>query len=243
VPVPGAPHVACVRTPDERLVWYRALPARTKQALRDLDLFGNRFTGYLVRDDYTAWHQFDDQVAGVQQCVAHLFRHLQGVLDIHPTQQAWAGQVHQVLREAHTTVGNAHAAGADRLDPALLAKLRARYDKAVHWGRITNRHRDWDKGNHPGYVLATRLADKADQVWLFTREFAVPWTNNASEQALKSPKLHQKVSGYWHTLTTLTRFCTVRSYLTSACNHGLRAIDAIHTALTSNPWLPAISTP
>jgi hypothetical protein len=33
--------------------------------------------------------------------------------------------------------------------------------------------------------------------------FAVPWTNNASEQALKSPKLHQKVSGYWHTLTTL----------------------------------------
>jgi hypothetical protein len=49
----------------------------------------------------------------------------------------------------------------------------------------------------------------------------LPWTNNASEQALKSPK-HQKVSGYWHTLTTLARFCTVRSYLTSVCNHGHR---------------------
>jgi len=63
-------------------------------------------------------------------------------------------------------------------------------------------------------------------------------TNNASEQALKSPKLHQKVSGYWHTLDTLTRYCRVRSYLTSATNHGLRAIDAIHAALTGNPWLP-----
>jgi transposase len=89
VPIPGSPHVVTVRTPDERLVWYRALPARSKVALRNLGLFGE-FTGYLVRDDYVAWHQFDGQLAGVQQCVAHLFRHLQDVLDIHPTQQGWA---------------------------------------------------------------------------------------------------------------------------------------------------------
>jgi len=35
-PVPGAPHVVTVRTPEERLVWSRALPARTKVALRTL---------------------------------------------------------------------------------------------------------------------------------------------------------------------------------------------------------------
>jgi transposase len=239
-PVPGAPHVVCVRTPDERLVWYRKLPARTKKALRTLGLF-NDYTGYLVRDDYTAWHQFDARLAGVQQCVAHLFRHLQGVLDLHPTQQGWAATVRDVLREAHTAVADAHAAGADRLAPDLLADLRARYDKAVAWGIATNRHRDWDKGNHPGYNLAIRLAGKAGQVWLFTRMFAVPWTNNASEQALKSPKLHQKVSGYWHTLATLARFCRVRSYLTSATNHGRRAIDAIHAALTGNPWMPPVT--
>ncbi|QIZ37060.1 hypothetical protein FDZ84_23480 [Saccharopolyspora sp. ASAGF58] len=148
-PVPGAPHVVCVRTPDERLVWYRNLLARTKKTLRTLGLF-NDYTGYLVRDDYTAWHQFDARPAGVQQCVAHLFRHLQGVLDLHPTQQGWAATVRNVLREAHTAVADAHAAGADRLDPDLLADLRARYDKAVAWGIATNRHRDWDKGNHPG---------------------------------------------------------------------------------------------
>ena len=66
----------------------------------------------------------------------------------------------------------------------------------------------------------------------------MPWTNNASERALKNPKLHQKVSGYWHTLTTATRYCRVRSYLISARNHGIRPIDAIHTALAGRPWLP-----
>jgi hypothetical protein len=78
------------------------------------------------------------------------------------------------------------AAGRDRLDPPVLAELRARYDKAVAWGQTTNRHRDWPpKGNHPGHALARRLARKADQVWLFTTAFSVTWTNNASEQALK----------------------------------------------------------
>jgi hypothetical protein len=34
------------------------------------------------------------------------------------------------------------------------------------------------------------------------------------------------------------RFCRVRSYLVSARNHGLLAIDAIRAALTGKPWLP-----
>ena len=58
------------------------------------------------------------------------------------------------------------------------------------------------------------------QIWLWCRNFDVPWTNNASMRALKNPKLHQKVSGYWHTLATLTRYCRLRSYLIIARNHG-----------------------
>jgi len=143
-----------------------------------------------------------------------------------------------VLCEAAAAVTAAQAEGRDQLDPQLLADLRRRYDEAVEWGITTNRHRDWPTGNHPGYTLATRLRDKAAQVWTFTRNLAVPWTNNASEQALKGPKRHQAVSGYWHTLSTLTAYCHIRSYLISARGHNIRAIDAIHNALTDNPWLP-----
>jgi hypothetical protein len=45
-------------------------------------------------------------------------------------------------------------------------------------GITTNQHRDSTNGNHPGYTLARRLAAKAKQVWTFTRNLAVPWTNN-----------------------------------------------------------------
>ena len=47
----------------------------------------------------------------------------------------------------------------------------------------------------------------------------------------KSPKTDQKVSDYWHNPATLTQFFRARTYLASARKHGVRAIDAIHTAL------------
>ena len=54
-----------------------------------------------------------------------------------------------------------------------------RYDQAVAFGITHNRHRDWHDGNHP-YALASWLRDYAHQVWLFTREASVDWTNNVS---------------------------------------------------------------
>jgi Transposase IS66 family/Family of unknown function (DUF6444) len=240
-PVAGSPHAVTVRTPDARLVWYAPIGSRSKTALADLGVMDG-YTGYLVRDDYAGWHQFDTQLTGVGQCAAHLIRHAKGVLELHPTQQHWAADVITVLCEAAAAVTEATTDGRDHLDPQLFTDLRKRYDDAVGWGITTNRHRNWPKGNHPGYNLATRLHNKADQVWTFTRNLAVPWTNNASEQALKGPKRHQAVSGYWHTLTTLAHYCRGRSYLVSSRNHGVRPINAIHTALNGNPWLPTIST-
>jgi transposase len=239
-PADGSPHVVTVRTPHARLVWYKAIAARTGEQIAKLAVF-TAWYGILVRDDYAGWHQFDATLAGVQQCCAHLIRHLQGVLDLDPQEQRWAEQVQQALRDAARLVERARTTG-NPIDATTLADIRYRYDQGVLVGISVNLSRPWPKGNHPGLVLARRLKAKADQVWLFTTNPKVPWTNNASEQALKSPKLHQKVSGYWQSTLTLARYCRVRSYLVTAVNHGLRAIDAIHTALSGKPWLPTPAT-
>jgi len=64
--------------------------------------------------------------------------------------------------------------------------------------------------------------------------------NNCSEQAVKAAKRHQAVSGYWHSLTTLARWCRLRSYLDTAAAHGITALDAIRSALEGKPWLPPL---
>jgi hypothetical protein len=145
-----------------------------------------------------------------------------------------------ILRQAHAAVENARSRGQPA-DPEQLKQLRDRYDEAVRLGITLNRLRDWDgDGNHPGYTLGCWLRDYAGQVWLFTREPAVEWTNNISERGAKAAKRHQAVSGYWHTQATLARWCRIRSYLDSATAHGLTALDAVTAALAGKPWLPAV---
>lgn len=80
-------------------------------------------------------------------------------------------------------------------------------------------------------------------MWLFTTRFDVPWTNNASEQAVRGIKVQQKISGCWKTLTTLQRHCRIRSYLATTRSHHIKALPAIHAALTGNPWMPPHPAP
>ena len=154
--------------------------------------------------------------------------------------QNWAGDIFTILREAHRAVEDARARGSTALDPQVLEDLRERYDQAVKSGLIHNRLRDWDTGNHPGYALACWLQEYKEQVFLFTRDFNVGWTNNISERGAKAAKRHQAVSGYWHTLRTLARWCRIKSYLDSAAAHGVSAIDAIRAAIEGKPWLPPL---
>jgi hypothetical protein len=125
--VDGAPHAVALRTPDARLIWYAGMSSRAKDSIADLDVLTG-WHGYLVRDDYAGWHQFDAHLAGVQQCCAHLIRHCKGVLELHPDWQKWAGTVITALRDTAKAVDQARAADADHLDPELLNQLRARYD-------------------------------------------------------------------------------------------------------------------
>ena len=116
--VPGAPHAVTIRTPDARLIWYAAMGSRSGPAIAGLGVLAG-WHGYLVRDDCAAWHQFDAQLGGVQQCAAHLIRHCKGVLELHPQWQAWAGQVRGILREAAAAVEAARKDKKTQLDPGV----------------------------------------------------------------------------------------------------------------------------
>jgi transposase len=239
----GNPHVYTVRTlrgwtgggPD--LIWYGAAGNRTKAAITGFGILDS-YRGVLVRDDYGGYLSYDAALAGVQQCLAHLYRYLDDAYATDPQSQVWTRQAGDALREATAAVRTARAGNRASLGPALLARLRHSYDQAVAYGISVNLSRPWHQGKHPGLILASRLKRKAGQVWLFATRFDVPATNNGSENAIRGYKLAAKVSGCWRTLSTLQRHCRIRSYLTTARSHGRHPLDAIRDALTGNAWMP-----
>lgn len=240
------PHVFTVRTlrscttggPD--LVWFGAAGTRTKKAITAFGILED-YTGILVRDDYGGYLSYDADLAGVQQCLSHMLRHLQDAHDIDPATQLWTVQAMAALRTAIHATNLARRTGAT-LDTDVIAGARTSFDQAVACGISINTSRAWPKGNHPGLVLAKRLKRKADQVWLFTTRPDVPPTNNGSEAAIRGFKLAEKVSGCWRTLATLQRHCRIRSYLETARNHARSPLDAIRDALTATPWMPTTAT-
>ena len=235
----GAPHVLITRTPDGRLMFLQAIGSRRKDAIAAG--LPSLFTGCLITDGYTGYQHLLSRLAGIQQCAAHVIRRCRAVTKLGPGGlQTWAGDIITILREAHEAVTAARARGDTALDQQLLDGLRERYDKAAAFGMTHNRLRDWHDGNHPGYALGCWLRDYKEQVFLFTRNFAVDWTNNVSERGAKAAKRHQAVSGYWHSLATLARWCRIRSYLETAAAHGITALDAIRGALAGKPWLPPL---
>ena len=235
----GAPHVLIVKTPDGRLTWLQAIGSRRKDSVGGG--IPAAFTGHLMTDGYTGYQHLLSRIAGIQQCCQHVIRRCRAVQKLGPGgAQNWAGDIITVLGQAHRAVEDARARGDTALDHQVLHDLRQRYDAAAGAGIIHNRLRDWGTGNHPGYALGCWLRDYKEQVFLFTRDFAVDWTTNVAERGAKAAKRHQAVSGYWHSLPTLARWCRLRSYLDSAAAHGITALGAIRGAITGKPWLPPL---
>ena len=150
----GNPHVYTVRTmnaytsggPD--LIWYGAAGNRTKASITGFGILDG-YRGVLVRDDYGGYLSYDAGLAGVQQCLAHLYRYLDDAYAIDPVSQAWAQQAGEALREAAAAVRAARDAGQASLGPGLLAGLRHRYDQAVACGISANLSRPCTRAATP----------------------------------------------------------------------------------------------
>ncbi|MBK8638600.1 MAG: transposase [Chromatiaceae bacterium] len=68
--------------------------------------------------------------------------------------------------------------------------------------------------------LIDRLCRYADAVWRFMIDPGVPFTNNLGEQAVRMPKVKQKVAGGFRTPGGLDAFCTIRAYLATLHKQG-----------------------
>lgn len=223
------------------LVWFGAAAGRGHAQLDGFGILPG-YRGTLVRDDCAGYAKYDKDLTAVQLCCAHLTRALRGVSDLDreggKIQGWWADEVTAVLIGAEHAVDQARRSGQDALDPQVLAALHERCDKAVRWGILTNRDRDRPSGRHPGIVLARRLQTRKRQVWRFTVDFAVPFTNNPVEQPRRMVKLQMKIGGCWRSVRTAAHYCVVRSYLATARNHGLHPLGTLREALAGQPWTP-----
>jgi transposase len=198
------------------------------------------FKGRAVHDHWNSYFMFEDCQHAL--CNAHHLRELQFVVDQY--EQAWAQELMQLLLDIKEEVAAAPPELIS-LSPEHLAHFEQRYDELIAQGLQVNppptdpppKKRGRKKQSPPKNLL-DRLQQRKRQVLAFMYDFRVPFDNNLAERDVRMVKIKQKVSGTFRSLSGAETFCALRSYISTARKQGQNVIDALHSALMGNPFIP-----
>jgi transposase len=219
------------------LIWYGAAGNRTKPAITGFGILDG-YRGVLVRDDYGGYLSYDAGLAGVQQCLAHLYRYLDDAYATDPGSQVWTRQAGDALRAAAAAVRAAR--GRPPGQPG--ARPPGRAAPQLRPGRR--------RGNlgEPVPALAQGQPPRADpgpaaetqgQPGLAIRD---PLRRPGYEQRIgkRRPRLQARRQNQRLLAHPFNPAAPLpnRSYLTTARSHGRHPLAAIRDALTGNAWMP-----
>ena len=195
------------------------------------DLIG----GVVVHDGLKSYRRLEGLRHAL--CNAHHLRELKALIEF--DHEPWAEPMRDLLLEASRAAAEARSQGRTALEPTLAKSFHSRYWELLklglsHHRRLPRLPRQASRGRtkrRPGHNLLIRLHKFKDDVLRFTDDFAVPFTNNLAEQALRMMKVKMKISGAFRTHAAAHDFAALRSVVATARKRGW---NILHT-LTAHP--------
>ncbi len=217
---------------------YTHLTVHEKRGKEGMDAAGvlAEYEGITVHDFWRPYWLYLKAKHAV--CNSHLLRELKGQLEAKP-EQTWLQEMIDLLIAIKKARDMAVANGQTAIAEAPWQELSDKYDQIVQAGKKQNPilpRKAGQKGRSkrgPLRALADRFYEHKDEVLLFARDFAVPFTNNLAEQDVRMTKVKAKVSGCFRTKEGAVNYLKIKSYLKTTAKHGFSAYQALRAALNS----------
>lgn len=229
-------HVAC----NQMLTHYAVHSKRGAEATDEIGILP-QFRGRLIHDYWHPYFRYTACEHGL--CNVH---HLRDLTFVHEELgKDWAKQMHACLLSMNHIANTARSLGQNRLPKRILETLMRRYREIIKAGYreepIPKRPEGKKRGRPKkgrSYNLIERFDLQRHLVLAFLFNLKVPFGNNQGERDLRMAKAQQKVSGTFRSWGGASLFCSIRSYISTARKHGLKAMDALIGALDENLFMP-----
>ena len=215
------------------LTWVACHAKRGKEAFDARGILSG-FLGTLIHD---GWKPYRDLLCQHGLCNAHHWREL--IYQFEELGQVWADRMIELLVSACHEVNE--AGGALTLER--LVDFRTRYTVILDEGdalspRVEKSGKRGRTRQSKAANLLWRLRTYADDVGRFASDPSVPFTNNLAEQAVRMPKVKQKISGGFRTKNGADAFCTIRSYLATLHKQEHNLFHALTLTFQGQPPQP-----
>ncbi len=187
-------------------------------------------TGIAVHDFWKpCWN-----IAGVSHahCIPHILRELEALTEFHG--EAWSAEMSKLLQSAVHEDNEAARAGKP-LSAEAADRIEKEYDRivadAVAWHEalppLAGGKRRGRRKKRKGLNLVLRLRDHRAGVLMFTRNPAVPATNNQAERDLRMLKAYLKISGCYRSERGARNHAVLRTLIETARKQGRPVLDAL----------------
>jgi transposase len=218
------------------LTWLGLHAKRGKDAFDDLGLLA-LFMGTLIHD---GWAPYRSLTCKHGLCNAH---HLRELTYVHEQLgQGWAKKMIDLLVTASREV----ALVAGPLERKRQAHYLRAYRAILVEGKALNplqppSGRRGRTKQSKATNLLVRLRSHTADVWRFMSDADVPFTNNIAEQAVRMPKVKQKVSGCFRSIEGAQAFCTIRSYAATMHKQGANIFHCLALVFQGNTPQPRLT--
>ena len=182
------------------------------------------YQGICVHDCLKEYFTFDYTSA---LCNAHLARELVFVHEKHG--QHWARTMKYLLFRALREV---EQSGNGKLKRKRLRYYQSMYDRLIEIGFKQNpdppsKPKQGQKKRTTAGNLLNRMRKHRDAVWRCACNPLVPFTNNIAEQAVRMPKVKQKIAGCFRTFKGFSDFCLIRSCMNTMAKNQINPLEGI----------------
>lgn len=226
---------ACMRFyGNDKLAFYTAHQHKNLEGILDDNILPVLNGDTIVMHDHNSINYHDGFLFRNVECIQHLERDLQKIIDI--SHHSWADDlkslIQKMLHERKQLIEDGIKGYSQKEICCFLNSLDELIERGINENTLDARH--YYQSDEK--ALLTRLVSYKDNYFDWIKDFNIPTTNNLSERSLRFVKTKDKVSGQFQSVEYASFFANIRTYLETCTRNGINEYFALLRLTQGNPF-------